>query len=96
VTVILNDVPAFAASAGGMMIEVTHFLKMGKNAVTFEAVPTCLVQESGKPGPLQIYVASGQVEVDTVVLEVPPLSAFDLDAKRNPKPITRAQAFRAK
>jgi hypothetical protein len=96
VTVLLNDVPVFAASSGDVMIEVTRFVKKGKNAVTFEAVPTCLVPRSSRPGPLQVFIASGQPGLDTVALDSPPLSAFDLPAKRNPKPFTRAQTFRAK
>jgi hypothetical protein len=96
VTVTLNDVPVFAASSGNTMVEITRFVRKGKNSVTFEAVPTCLVPRSGPSGPLHVLIAAGRLEVDTVTYEGPPLSAFELPAKRDPKPITRARAFRAK
>jgi hypothetical protein len=96
VTVTLNDVPVYAAGSGDRLIEVTRFVRKGKNKVTFEAVPTCLVPQSSPPGPLRVVIAAGRQEVDTVTYDGPPLSAFELPAKRGPEPITRAQAFRAK
>jgi hypothetical protein len=61
VTVTLNDVPVFAASSGDTMVEITRFVKKGKNAVSFEAVPTCLVPRSGPSGPLHVLIAAGRL-----------------------------------
>lgn len=96
VTVTLNDVPVYAAGSGNRLIEVTRFVRRGKNTVTFEAVPTCLVPSSSPPDPLHVLIAAGRQEVDTVEYEGPPLSAFELPSKRGPEPIKRVQAFRAK
>jgi hypothetical protein len=96
VTVWLNDVPVYAASAGNTLVEITRHVRPGKNTATFEAVPTCFVPRSDRSGPLAVFIASGRQEEDDVVFDGPPLANFDLPRKEDPKPIRRAQAFRAR
>jgi len=92
VTVLINDAPVYQVSSGGAFVEITEHTRKGKNEVTFELAPTCFAQPSSSDEMLRLLITTGSPDH----FDSPPLASLSVPKKRNPKPTTRAQAYRGK
>lgn len=96
VTTYLNGMPVHDASAGNDIVEVTRFVKKGKNEVRFESRPTCLVLPSGREGLLEFSVAAAELVEDTVRQKAPAEASFEVDPKRTVRSETVRRTLRGR
>ena len=92
----MNDLLAYEASSGNEFIEITPLVRKGKNTVTFESRPTCLVPKSGRSGYLTFSLAPAEVEVETVKMTSPPEVEMQFDPKRKGETLTVRRTFRGR
>jgi hypothetical protein len=95
VGVVVNDRLIYETSSGQAWFEVTPFVRKGKNTVTFELRPTCLVRNSSRPGPLSVGIAPARVNGDTVEMTEPPQAVVEIDPKRDKDEKVIRRSFRA-
>ncbi len=96
VSVFVNDHLAYEASSGNEFIKITPLVRKGKNTVTFESRPTCLVPKSGRSGYLTFSVAPAEVEVETVKMTTPPEVEMQFDPKKKGETLTVRRTFRGR
>jgi hypothetical protein len=93
--VMVNGELVYEASAGNMWFDVTAFVHKGKNDVTFEMHPTCLVPKSAREGSFVLGVGPAKLEHDVVRLTEPPQAELEVDPKRDKDDKTVRRSFRA-
>ena len=95
VGVVVNDRLVYETSSGQAWFEITPFVHKGKNTVTFELRPTCLVPDTGRPGSLVVGVGPARLRGHTVEMTEPPQAEVEIDPKRDTTEKVMRRSFRA-
>ncbi|MCP4592714.1 MAG: hypothetical protein GY842_18420 [bacterium] len=94
VTVWLNGVPVHSTNRNQGAIDITPFVKKGRNALVFAGTPTCLVSKSPNNGTLFFRIGWGEVAYENTIEMAQVLAFHELLARRKAKPYERKQGFR--
>lgn len=83
VTVSVNGQPVWTGTHGNAWVDVTSELIKGKNTVTFEGRPSCLVKPSGERKPVRMEISRVKVERDTIEQLEPAQVFYDVGPERS-------------
>jgi len=95
VGVYVNDSFVYESSRGNEWFDATAFVKKGRNEVTFQLRPVCLVPPTSRTEPLTVGIGPAKLEQDVIRMIEPPQAEVEIDPKRDTTEKTIQRSFRA-